>query len=223
MKTPDPNRPPRAGKKVLLALNKRGEPKKRQRSKNPEMGKLKHLWTETFTEADREHWRQKFATGDNQAAKRQELRAQFGIDLDDDRLLTYFRSWDQEQVKRQQSAERLHARENQIQKEHPDWTFDQVRDAVLQHAYYEVLNGGDYKLGVQIVRTHTYVQKYLLDRDKFEFDATERCHRLLPTLRPIQQDSNLSEADKLRLLRLKIFGRIAEEQPQPTCLPPATN
>ena len=44
------------------------------------------------------------------------------------------------------------------------------------------------------------------------------CARLAERLADNTQ-SNISEADKLRLLRLRLFGRIAEEQPQPTCLP----
>jgi len=187
---------------------------------------LRAAWRDRLTEDERNEWLKEFAKSPEEGGKPQHaLRAEFSKKLDltikHDSQLGRFRKWLGKQAKMAEQAEKMAKSEAKIRQEHPEWTFDQVRDAVLQEAYFEVLNGGDYKLGLQIVRTHTYVQKYLLDRDKFEFDATERCRRLLPTLRPIQQDSNLSEADKLRLIRLKLFGRIAEEQPQPTCLPPA--
>jgi len=215
MNPPDPNPPSPANKKILLALNKLGQVKKRLPSKNPEMAKLKELWTNIFTEADREHWRKKFATGTNQKAKRQELLAQFGINLDCDNQLTYFRSWEQDQVKRQQTAERLQANEDQIKQQHPDWTVDQVRDEVIRQAYFEALARADFGLGLTAIRAHTQVKRYLLDRDKFEFDETQKCNERLPELRAIQRDPNLSDEEKMRRIRFQLFGRIAEEQPQP--------
>jgi len=215
MKTADPNSPPPPAKSILLALNKRGRVKKRQPSKNPEMGKLKDLWTKTFSEADRESWRQKFATGGTQETKRQELLDQFGIHLDCDKQLTYFRTWDLDQVERQQTAERLQANEDQIRQQHPDWTVDKVRDEVIRHAYFEALARADFGLGLTTIRAHTQVKRYLLDRDKYEFDATEKCHERLPELRAIQRDPNLSDEEKMRRIRFQLFGRIAEEQPQP--------
>ena len=44
------------------------------------------------------------------------------------------------------------------------------------------------------------------------------CARLAERLAENTQ-SNLTEAQKLRLIRLRVFGRIAEEQPQPTGTP----
>jgi hypothetical protein len=215
MQTPDPNRPSPAAKKIVLALNKRGRVKKRQPSKNPEMGKLKDLWTKTFSDADRAHWRQKFATGETQETKRKDLLEQFGINLDDDRQLNYFRAWDELQEERRQTGERLQANEDHVKQQHPDWTVDQVRDEVIRQAYFEALARADFGLGLTTVRAHTLVKRYLLDRDKYEFDATEKCHERLPELRAIQRDPNLSDEEKMRRIRFQLFGRIAEEQPQP--------
>jgi hypothetical protein len=57
--------------------------RKTRKLTNPEseMTRLKLLWKQSLPEADRDYWREQFASARTQAELRQELAAKYGINL----------------------------------------------------------------------------------------------------------------------------------------------
>jgi predicted DNA-binding ribbon-helix-helix protein len=54
------------------------------------------------------------------------------------------------------------------------------------------------------------VEKLSLERDKFQFSASEACLKHLPALREIAADNSLDQNAKIDAIRNKLFGVVAE-------------
>ena len=130
-----------------------------------------------------------------------------------------FLAWVSLECRHETAAWRMADEDRVVRQAHPGWTLHQVREEVLARAYNRTLAEGDFDLGLRVVRVHVATDKSLLDREKFELAAAQKCYDNLPGLQAIRQNSGLTHQEKLRGLRLKLFGRIAEEQPQPVPLP----
>ena len=130
-----------------------------------------------------------------------------------------FLAWVSLECRHETAAGRMVEEARVVRQAHPDWTLNQVREEVLTRAYNRTLAQGDFDLGLRVVRVHVATDKALLDREKFEWAAAQKCYDDLPGLQAIRQNSGLTIPQKMRGLRLKLFGRIAEEQPQPLPLP----
>jgi hypothetical protein len=180
-----------------------------------QLRKLKHVWCNELHEDDKVYWRTEFNSKKKPNVLVELLRDKLKIDLHFDYLLDDFRDWVRVECNREKEAERMHDDDRSMSKAHPEWTLDQVRDEVVKRAYNRTLAEGDFNLGMKVARVHVAITKYLLDLEKHQLAATQRCYDDLPGLQEIRNDSGLSLEEKLRQIRLKLFGRIAEEEPQP--------
>jgi hypothetical protein len=182
--------------------------------------KLTVLWGKHMPEDEQIYWRDLFQSKTDLPTLRERLQGELNINLYYDNVLEKFLAWVDQACLREAAALRMEEEDRIVRRAHPDWTLDQVRDEVIWRAYNRTLAEGDFDLGLKVVRMHLGAEKILLDRAKFELEASERCYDDLPGLQAIRQDSNLTRQEQMRRIRLKLFGRIAEEQPQPEPLPP---
>jgi hypothetical protein len=184
--------------------------------------KLRDHWRDVLTEDERDEWRNEFLKADTDESKekkgkpriqadlREWIEAKCHLKLKFDMQVTRFRKWVAEQDQKAALAETMREDELAIQKAHPDWTLDQVRDEVLRRAYEHALRNADFRMGMQLVRIHTFVKKYFLDLEKFKFDAIARCRQQLPALKAIESNKSLTEAQKTQLWMERLFGKKPE-------------
>ncbi len=145
------------------------------------MTKLKALWLKLAPE-QRAYWQELFLSQETQRNIRDQLRATFAVNLESDGQLNVFRDWELDQRERDLEAERQQEDERRFLLEHPEWSLDEARAAVLKKAYMRAAVRGDFKLGLAVVKQELGFQALLLDREKVELlkrkaaqaDSTER-------------------------------------------------
>jgi len=129
--------------------------------------RFKELWkSEKFSDDARSYWREEFVSKRTQADLRGELLRKLKIHFRRDDQLTAFRSWLDDQDRRDKQAERMVENERRIRADHPDWTLDQVRDEVLKQSYFETLAAGNFKLGLATIREDVRVKKISIEHRK---------------------------------------------------------
>jgi len=133
------------------------------------VNQLKYLWREKLSDDQKDFWREQFGSELTQAQLRKLLFTHVSVELKYDMQLTRFRRWVIKQDQRLEQAEHMLENQTAIEKEHPDWTKDHVRDEVIKAAYYETLASGDFALGLKTIRQDLNIQKNVMDRDKLEF------------------------------------------------------
>ena len=190
------------------------------------MQQFKQVWRQ-LPEAEQYYWREQFDSTRTQADLRAEIFRTYRIRLSGDGKLSLFRAWLEDQDQRDAQAERL--KENAARLP-PDWTLDQMREAVLKACYAEALATGDFKLGLRTVVQDLNVKKFNLAREKFEFRAAEAALAVRTPLRNIKDNSGLTEDEKILQARILLFGEEAVLGPgpddflgQPNHTPPAEN
>jgi hypothetical protein len=100
--------------------------------------------------------------------------------------------------------------------DHPVEFMDLLFRATGQASFNKVLEGGDLDA---IKQAHEHLRlllsrrkddrdekRYAIARAKWEFDASEACLKQLPELKVISDEPQLSFKEKLRQIRLKLFG-----------------
>jgi hypothetical protein len=176
-----------------------------------EMTRLQILWDKSLSDEEKDYWREQLQSELPVPEIRRLILDKLKINLQYNNQFTRFREFVKRRDKRDEAVGQMTDDENALLEQHPDWTLDQVRDEVLKRAYARVYNDGDIPLGLDIVRVHINLKRYLLERDKYELEATQRCYDDLPGLQDIRRDSGLSIQEKLRAIRRKLFGEIPED------------
>jgi hypothetical protein len=100
--------------------------------------------------------------------------------------------------------------------DHPVEFMDLLFRATGQASFNKVLEGGDLDA---IKQAHEHLRlllsrrkddrdekRYVITREKWEFNASEACLKQLPELKIISDESQLSFKEKIRQIRLKLFG-----------------
>lgn len=127
-----------------------------------EMTKLKRLWRDEFSEADRDYWREQFASSRTQADLRRELNERLHIELDHDFQLTRFRSWVPQQDIRDQAAADLEELQRQ------GLTGALLRDQLIERMKGRAWNNDDFKLALKAVAADIKNEALQLGHKKFE-------------------------------------------------------
>lgn len=205
-----------------------------------ELTRLKELWRDSFTDAQRSYWRSQFLSKTATAETRESLRIKTGINLTDDDQVVRFRKWDQDEQKREEEAARMRADEMFLAETHPDWNADQLRQEVLNAAKRRALATGDFALGLAAVRVDQAEQsgkfnaqletaklelskqaearareEFKLAKDKFQFDAAKHALAAVKELKTISA-SKLTDVEKINQARLALFGELPAEPAKQT-------
>lgn len=143
-------------------------PKKFRGGSESELTKLKLLWRDSLSEDAKAYWRELFVSTATQAQIRQQLAARLKIKLSRDNQLNAFRDWELEQRAMDLEAERQAEEERRLNAEHPDWTKEQVRDALLKKFYNRASATGDHKLGLKTIAADVKVESLKFDQEKFK-------------------------------------------------------
>jgi hypothetical protein len=98
-----------------------------------------------------------------------------------------------------------------LREKFPGASRDQIRDAAIKRYYGLADLERDPKLGLKVMAMDLKDKVASLDRDRFEFDAAKACLARLPELKAVASDKGLSEVEKVRQIRLKLFGELPEE------------
>lgn len=199
---------------------RRNDPLTEQKLKGgtSELTRLKELWL-TLEEPERDYWRARLVSLKTQKEIRREILEKLKIDLPHDSCLTYFRDWLNRQYERLWQAERMQENEDLLQKEHPDWTRDQLREEVLKRAYHESLNFANFKLGLSTARIDLADKSVQLQWEKFQFDAIKACLKRLPEVQAIAA-KDIPEEDKIYSIRELLF--LKEDNAKETITPETT-
>ena len=170
-----------------------------------EMTRLKLLWDE-LPEDDKDYWRELFWSDLAVEKIRERMREKLNINLGFDRQFNRFRDFVEQRDEIETELVRA-ATETKVMGElHPGRSTDQIRDELIKRSYERVLCRGDYAQGMHVLRAHTRLNRYLLDREKHEFNAVELCRRQLPELKVIEDDDTMTESEKTQAFMEKIFG-----------------
>jgi len=132
-----------------------------------ELARLKAVWRGLDEDA-RAYWQDLFASKTASAKIRQQLLARLGINLCYNAQLDAFRDWELKQRVLDQHGEWMREIELRLMALHPDWTLDQLREAVLRQAYFVTLASGNFKLGLQAIAQHLNAKKVALGETKTE-------------------------------------------------------
>jgi hypothetical protein len=136
---------------------------------SPQLTRLKALWQKSLSEDAKEFWRSLFCSETPQSEIRKQLFTKLKINLAHDSQLTRFRKWDDQQVARDEEAERMRADELQLTKEFGDnWTLDQIREEVLKKSYARSIATGDFKHGLKTVDKDIKVRSQQFEEEKFK-------------------------------------------------------
>jgi predicted Fe-S protein YdhL (DUF1289 family) len=188
---------------------------------------LQQYWLHILTEAQRDEWRDRFNPPPGVLPQPQQvlidwMAREWQLPIKWHHQLTTFREW----LNRQEEASRhqgiLDEEEAKVIKGQPELSFQQIRDLVLQRAYFRVLNNGDFKFGLQIIRHHMQLEKLYLDHEKQQLNITVEIKRRLSALLAIRNNSQLTEEEQLEALRQELFGSKADWQPNLKTQPPTT-
>ena len=133
-----------------------------------ELTRLKDLWALKLSDDAREYWRSLFVSSTGQPEIRAQLLSKLKVNLRFDSLLTKFRLWVEVEDQAAAQAERMEQNRTRIQREHPDWTKDDVLSEVIKVSAEESLASGDHELGLKTVAVDTKRQTLDFDREKFK-------------------------------------------------------
>jgi hypothetical protein len=168
-----------------------------------QLTQLKKLWR-SWSDAQRESWREVFVSAATQADIREQVQAKLGLKLKYDSQLNAFRAWLANEDEREREAE-LTA-EDEAELKARGLVGEALRMALLEKITMRAYTQGDHKLGLQAVDRNLKAQAQTLERDKFEFDATRAALAKLPELKAIAANKSLSEDERLEQARLALFG-----------------
>jgi hypothetical protein len=173
------------------------------------IGDLKKAWV-AMTDEERAFWMDLFLSPEKTLFDvRAEILKRLDIDIKHDSTISKFRSWWQHELRYREEAELQREELKRAIEDNPTWSLDQAREAVLSKGYRRAEQTGDFDLGVAIIKQDLAAQNLKLDRDKFEFRAAELALSQIESLRSIKADSNLTEEQKIKQARIKLFGEEA--------------
>ena len=132
-----------------------------------QLARLKAVWRGLDEDA-RAYWQELFASKAAPAKIRKQLLARLKIDLCYNAQLNVFRDWELRQRVLDQHGEWMQEIVRRLTALHPDWTLDQLREAVLRQAYFVTLASGNFKLGLQTIAQNLNAEKFALDETKAE-------------------------------------------------------
>lgn len=176
------------------------------------MTKLKLLWRDSLSESARDYWRALFISATTQSEIRKLISDKLKINFKQDKSISEFRSWLEQQDARDAEAEAQMEDERRLKEQFGDaMTKDQIREKVLSASYARTIATGDFKLGLATVRedrglmeANTAREKFLLDSDAFFESMLKKAAEL--------NTSNLSNADKIAAMRAEAFKSVDELQ-----------
>ena len=170
-----------------------------------EMTRLKMRWDE-MSEDEQDYWRELFLSDLPVPKIRERMREELQINLPHDVQFNRFRAFVQDRDLIDEELVRAGNEARVMRELHPGRSTDDIRDELIKRSYERVLCRGDYAQGMHVLRAHTRLNRYLLDREKHEFNAVELCRRQLPELKVIEDDDTMTEAEKTQAFMEKIFG-----------------
>lgn len=174
-----------------------------------ELTRFKKLWRDTLAEAHKDSLRALFVSDCTQAEVRKTILAKHGINLLYDNQLNAFRDWLTVEDERERWQQRREESEQRRKREHPDWTVDQLREAVLADAYDEASAFGNFKLGLATIKQDVSLQAMQLDRERHELQASEM---FLDQTKRAQAEriaaSSMSNAEKIAAMRKVLFADV---------------
>jgi len=145
-------------------------PKLRRQPGDPppgELARFKAVWRGLDEDA-RAGWQDLFDSKAAPARIRKQLLTRLKIDLRCNAQLNIFRDWELRQRVLDQHGELMREIELRLAALHPDWTLDQLREAVLRQAYFVALACGNFKLGLQAIAQDLSAKKVALGEMKTE-------------------------------------------------------
>ncbi len=167
-----------------------------------EVTRLKLLWRDTLPEAERDYWREQFASARSRPKLRQDLQDKFDIKLPYDMQLIRFCRWLEDEDLRKQLAEE--ADWDRAELEAQGLSGEQLREELLRRMKERALARGDFKLGAEAVKLDLRAEGVTISRQSFALkvrraDTLDRAVKrseqpggLTPeVLRQIEKDLNL--------------------------------
>ena len=128
--------------------------------------KLKQLWLETLSHAERDYWRKQLRSARRQQELRAEIREKYHIELGHDSVLTKFRHWVAGQDAREEEAEQVEADKAELRRQ--GLSGEQLRDELLKRMKERALARGDFKLGAVAVNLDLKAEALDLCKEKFK-------------------------------------------------------
>jgi hypothetical protein len=186
--------------------------KKLQGRSGTEMTRLKAKWRK-LPEDIRVGWIEFLLSEASQTEIRQRIRQELGVNLRFDQQLSRFRYWAEDEEQHNLMAGKIEERRKELLA--GGMTLEQAQQVLLIDASAYSVAARDFKLGLRTSSEITKLQNATLGRDKFQFDAVVACRRELPTLKAIEADSSLTEAEKTQRFMEILFGIQPVTAPQP--------
>jgi hypothetical protein len=188
---------------VIEQINFMSEEQKEVVETIDEMTRLKRLWASMPPE-ERAELRVILESGKGDSVICVMIKQRLNIDLPYAHYITRFREWLLAQEARDLKAEKNEKRQAELRAQGLSLVEAQV--TILREAAEHVLSEEDYTLGTRISAEITRVRSLALDREKFEYKASKACLAMLPELIPLYEDDSIEEDEKIRQVRLKLFG-----------------
>jgi len=130
-----------------------------------EITRLKRLWRDSFTEAERDYWREQLFSSRTLADLRRELREKLNINLQHDVQLLRFRKYDARLIALEEENQKSAA--DQAELEAQGLTGEKLRHALIERMKARAYNEGDFKLALKAITADVKVETLQLGREKF--------------------------------------------------------
>ena len=203
----------KAGQREIATAASLAAPPK-LRGGDAEMTRLKEIWR-GLDQAARDYWREQLDSRRTCKNIREEMNTRLSLNLRRDCQITRLRQWLAREDERDAEHDRALEEERRLNEEFGDASLNEIRATVFRRSYARTIAQGDFKLGLRTVSLDLKDKTAELSRKKSEFNEAKECLAILPELKFISTNSKLTDTQKIDQVRLKLFGKIAPNQPPP--------
>ncbi len=147
----------------------------KMRAGGSEITKLKVLWRDTISDADKDYWRDLFCSTMTPADMRVQVHTRLNVRLDYDNQLYRFREWVEEQDALEADAERK--AEDYERMEDPNLSRQEMREKLLNGYYRRALVRDKPKMGRETMRQDLAERRYDLAERRFALARVQARHK----------------------------------------------
>lgn len=127
---------------------------------------FKSRWIE-LSDSERDTWYEFIFSTASHKKICERILNEFKLDLDSRYQIQRLREWLLQEHEALLGARRIHKRVEELKKENPNATLDEIREKVLQEAFFYALASEEYKTGLQTINAHCRTQSVELSQRRY--------------------------------------------------------
>lgn len=151
-------------------------------------------------------WAAKLQSGNTSKKARKLIGEKLNIHLGTDGTYTEFLNWQRLQARWDALDARMQHTEDALKEKFPTLSREDLRDRVIKLSYATAAKDDDVELALKVMDRDLGDSRERRDWQKFQFDAAKKCLKVLPTLKAIATNKELSDKQRIDAVRQAVFG-----------------